>query len=549
MNAPRTKRRFTALGLGVTGLSLVLGLLAPVAARADSAPTITNVVVANVTPSSFSVVWATTPGASSALSVFADPGGTTNLAGQVSIEFFPLHTGDPTLTSAYARRLNQAQLRQKTMNQGFGQVRVSGCKPATTYYYRLQATNNTGQTVWPPSGPLPAVTTARENAFVIQSQQLILSLPGIDPSGSIVLLSNTNTTSILAAVAGDGVSSNQVFFSVTDLIAATGNTNYLPLGNQQFTVQLLSAQSNAFSQTYDLTFTTDFSVGQANQSSLGSFGALTIGAAVLRAGDAGSLPVGLYASGLTNLSFLMNLPTNRFSVLSVQAISLQVGSASLQALDSNTVRLTFGAGAGQTLSGNQQIAQLNFTTVSNQSSAFVPFAPQSLTGVNADGTPNANFAVEAGRLVIVGNEPLLEASLGPGGARALTLYGKPWVSYQIQSSKTLGSGGSWSNQMRVPMTSLVATVYGLDTNQAIVFYRAHEFTADPPAVEARLSGPKRSLLVYGIPGTNYLVQFTTNLSGVVTWYPSLSYTLTNSFQSITNLGNTSPRIFYRIKKQ
>jgi hypothetical protein len=535
--------------LRIAGFASLLGILLPVAGRADSSPSITNVVVANVTPSSFTVVWATTPGASSTLSVFADPGGATNLAGQVGLEFFPLHTGNPLLTGSYARRLNQAQLRQKTMTQGLAQVRVSGCSPSTTYYFQVQAANSIGQTVWPAAGPLPAVKTAQENAFVIQAQQLIINLPGIDPSGAIVLLSNIHTPSLLAAVAGDGVSSNQVYFNVTDLIAATGDTNYLPLGVQQFTAQRLTGQTNAASQTYSLSFTADFSVGQANQSTLGNYAVVSIGSAVLRAGDIGSLPIGLYASSLTNLTFLLNLPASSFSGLSIQPLSAQLGSATLQTVAANTVRIALAAVSGQTLAGNQQIALLNFTTVSNQSSAFVPFAPQSLAGFNTDGTANAKFAVEPGRLVIVANEPLLETLVEPGGSRTLAVYGKPGASYQIQSSESLAGPSGWSNRMLVRMTNLVTMIPDLDTNQAIVFHRAYEFTPDPPTMEASLAGPNRSLLVYGLPGTNYLLQFATNLSGIVTWYPSLSYTLTNSFQFFTNIGNTSQLIFYRVKKQ
>src|SRR6266849_2845117 len=56
---------------------------------------ITNVSTVNVTPTSFSVVWATAPTLTPLISVYADPGGVTNLAGQLGVEYYPLHTGDP----------------------------------------------------------------------------------------------------------------------------------------------------------------------------------------------------------------------------------------------------------------------------------------------------------------------------------------------------------------------------------------------------------------------------------------------------------------------
>ena len=522
-------------------------LFVPGLSRAGSPPAITNVSVVNVTPSSFSVVWSASA-ESSTLSVFADPGGVTNLAGEVRIEYYPLHTGDPSLTDAYHRRLNQSLLRQKTIGQGLAQVRVSRCQPNTAYYYRLQATNSSGQTLWPAVGPLPAVTTAQQNTFVLQSQQLLLNLPGFDPSGSIVILSNSNTPSLLAAVAGDGALSNQVYFSVNDLLAATGNTNYLPLGTQQFTVQVLGNSSNTVSQTYSLYFTSDFVVGEQNLFDLGNFAGLTIGSAILRSGEGGSIPLSLYASSITNLSFVLNLPTNRFSSLSVRSTSPQVGSASLQALNSNSVLFTFASAPGQTLNGNQQIAQLDLTPSPNQTSAFLPLAPVSLKAVNAEGSNVGNLAAQAGRLVIIANEPLLEASLAPGGVRTLALYGKPWASYELQCTTNLANPAAWRDFMRVPMTNLVEVFSGLDTRQARIFYRAYEFMADPPLLEATFANQQRALLVYGVPGTNYLVQSATNLSSVVAWYPLLNYTLTNSFQLITGIGTTNPVVFYRIKR-
>jgi hypothetical protein len=56
------------------------------------------------------------------------------------------------------------------------------------------------------------------------------------------------------------------------------------------------------------------------------------------------------------------------------------------------------------------------------------------------------------------------------------------------------------------------------------------------------------LLAYGLAHTNYILQSTTNLSGTVAWYPQLSYTLTNSFLWITNLGSGAPDVFYRLQR-
>ncbi len=510
---------------------------------------ITNVSVVNITPSGFSIVWAGTASGTPSVSVFTDASGSSSLAGVVGIELFPLDTADPSAANAYERRLSQADLRKKARSRGAFQARVTGCQPGSPYYFQLRSVNSGGQddSVWPENGPLPKVTTAWENSFVARSQQLIFNLPGLDPAGSIVLLSNTNTPSLLAAVAGDGVSSNQVFFSLGDLIAATGETNYLPIGAQEFTATVLSASSNRLAQTYSLGFTTDFLVGQADVADLGDYLVVKIGSTNLRAGEVGTLPISLNASSISNLSFLLEFPPSRFSSFSIQSATPSSFSASVLTVASNTVRVEFAAFPGQTLQGNRQVALLHCVTTSNQSSAFVGVVPRALQGRNFNGMPAGSLAAQPGRLAVIGNEPLLEALRSPRGDRSLVLYGKPWASYAIESTTNL-SRPTWAFLLRTPMTNLMQEFSGLDANRAVVFYRAREFSAAPPFLEAALNGRNRELLIYGQTGTNYSLQFSTNLSGVVNWYPRLALSLTNSFQRITNLGSAEPSVFYRLER-
>ena len=85
----------------------------------------------------------------------------------------------------------------------------------------------------------PSVTTATESAFVREAKQLVVNLPGGDSEGQLVTLAHANAAFPLAAVVGDGVGTNQVFFNLSDLIALVGGTNFIPVGSQQFDVQLL----------------------------------------------------------------------------------------------------------------------------------------------------------------------------------------------------------------------------------------------------------------------------------------------------------------------
>jgi hypothetical protein len=515
--------------------------------------TITNVMPVNVTPSSFTILWQTAEPATPSISVFADAAGTTNLAGKLAIEIFPLHTGNPELTDAYERRQNQTALREKTKNFGMMQVKVSGCEPGTTYFYQLHAAGTNGQEiVFPSSGALPSVTTELENSFVADSKQLVIDVSGADMTGRILTLSNTNASYALSAVIGDGAGTNQAFFNLSDLFAQLGGTNFTPLGGQAFTAELVGMSANNPTQRYTLIFTPDFGVaGGSSQTFTGDFFQLLLGNAVLQVGSTNSISIGAISGGaLTNLSFALELATNRFSDVALQTIAPEFSGSTLQSVSPGHYLLTLSSSAGQFLQGTQQnIARLNFTAISNQPSAIVHLLPQDFSVLRADGSALANLFAQQGKIVVIGQEPILEASLVSAQGRALTLYGNPGASYAIQSSTNLAQT-NWTHVMRVPMTNLFEAFTGLDTNSASIFYRAYEFTADPPILEAQLSSNQtRGLVIYGKPGTQYEVQSATSISSPITWNPLLTVTLTNSFGSVQNLSGGAGNLFYRLKVQ
>jgi hypothetical protein len=542
------KKPIRGFGTLLVATALLLG-----AWPARAQVVITNVAIVNLTPSSFSLVASVSAPLPSktniAVSIFSDIRGVTSMAGQVGLELYPLNTGDPAASNSYQGLLSRTALRQESMALGLIYARVSACAPGVTYYYRISVTDSNGQTAtWPPSGLLPSATTAQQTSFVVQSRQMLVTLDDAASPGTIITLSSSNTPSILAAVVGDGAAPNQAFFSVNDLIAASGDTNDTLSGPQVFTAEVLGSPSSGQTQTYDLIFSNTFSVGQSGDVDLGALSSTIImGTGTMQAGGSGSVPISLASqSPLVNLSFTLSFPTNLLTATSVQATASALKTAVLSVISSNTIQLTFTAAAGQNFQGNQQIAVLNFTAAPNQPSAFVPLTPQAGQGSNALSIPTI-FSSESGLAVIIGPRPLLQMQLA-GTSRNLVLYGIPGQSYEIQSLTNLAKPGHWSNFMTVPMTNLSLVVPNLDPIPAAVFFRAYVLNADPPIVQVISSKNGRSLLTYGITGSNYTLQVSSNLSATAAWHPLMNYTLTNSFQYLTNLGAGSPN-FYRVKKQ
>lgn len=99
--------------------------------------------------------------------------------------------------------------------------------------------------------------------------------------------------------------------------------------------------------------------------------------------------------------------------------------------------LSLGTCSNQFLIGTQQVAWLHFSTVSNQTSAFVYLNLDNTVGQQPDGTEVRNFAAQSGRLVIIGEQPLLEAIPGANGQHEVILYGKPGGTYTIHSTPVL----------------------------------------------------------------------------------------------------------------
>ena len=512
-----------------------------------SAFSISNVTVVNVTSSSFSVLWRTSGGAEPILEIFADDAGNASLAGQLGIEYFPVHTGSPEANNSYETRQSKTGLRTKTRGYGLMQARVTGCQPATTYYFRLTSTNATASATYPASGLLPAVTTMTENSFVIDSQQLLLEVPGLDNAGRVVVLTHSNSLYALSAVVGDGAGTNQCFFNLGELVDLAGQGNYLPTGEQEFTVNLLGGQQ--LSERFLVNFTGGFGVGHSVSNSFSiEFLALTVGSTIVRIGETGAVPLRVNGNvPAAQITATLQVPTNRLASLVFSNLHPAVAAASLVPQSPSNALVQLTAQTGQFLSGAIEIGQIHFLALSNQS-AFVPLRLLGTAATRGDSTVSSNITAGAGRVVVIGREPLLE-TLTVNQDHKLMLYGNPWTGYALQYTTNLIDPAAWSHLSRHPLTNLFARVDGLRPSSQSAFYRAVELAEDPPSLEARrLADGTRTLILFGRPGATYSLQTSPDLGNPLAWTPAGSRTLTNSFTFISNLNTNLGSIFYRARR-
>ena len=527
-------------------LTLVFALVLALAPRAF-ALSISNVVVVNVTPGSFSVLWRSPAGTEPGISLFADAAGTASLNSQLGVEVFPLHTGSPDAANGYERRQSKSAIQSKMRGYGLMLARVTRCRPNTTYYFRLTATGGLpGQ--YPESGPLPSVTTPVENSFVAESLQLLLEVPGVDNRGRVVTLAHTNAAHPLAAVVGDGSGTNQVLFSLSDLFALAGQGNYMPLGEQEFALDLLGGQpGDELSERIRMTFTGAFLVGYSVSNSFSiEFLALSIGSSIVRVGQTGSVPLLLNGNvRAAEILAELRVPLDRLGSLVVTNLHSSLASADVYPITESNAIVQFTAKENQSLSGGFELGKLQFLALSNHS-AFVPLSFRDPLAIRGDSSSSTNISLQAGRVVVIGREPLIESiSAAPAQQHRLMLYGNPWTGYALQYTTNLSGG--WTTLRRWPLTNLFAALDGLPRYSPAMFYRALDLADDPPALEAhRAAHGGRSLILFGKPGAQYVLQSSPDLAAWTT-LPG-SYALTNSFRTIENLATNAHLIFYRARK-
>lgn len=292
-----------------------------------------------------------------------------------------------------------------------------------------------------------------------------------------------------------GAISNQVA-TVGDPLTLTNQVTGRPVGSFLFSLGLgapagasLNPSNGVFrwtptcaqaSRTHRITvWVTD--TGRTNLRDAVSFSVVTrecvqpvLGRVVLQACDSARVPLHLVTSvPLTNLVMTLEAPSNRVTGLVLEPLLPEICAHSLQPLGDGLHRVSFAACGNQWLIGTQTLAWLHFTAVCSQSSAFVDLNIFDTEGRQPDGTPARNFAAQAGRLVVVGNEPLLEAALLSNGQPVLRLYAPEGTTNVLEATATL-SPPAWAPEQQFILTNLWQDLDPIATNQSR-FFRAVRF--------------------------------------------------------------------------
>ena len=280
---------------------------------------------------------------------------------------------------------------------------------------------------------------------------------------------------------------------------------------------------------------------------VGDYTALSLGNAVVLGGQAGVEPLYFSSSAsVTNLVFSFSYDPTRLANWNLTSLIAQATTGRVSVLSPSLASVNLSFGGGQLFHGTQAVAQLSFQAISNAHSAFVPLGITNAHVLNSAGQTIANDLIQNGRIVLVGQEPLLEAGLNSNMSRLLTLYGKPGASYMTQWKTNLMGG--WHQGWRIPLTNMVEAFSAVGLDGPVEYYRAYEFVANPPMLEiGSFTNHALNLLLYGQPGQSYTLQTTTNLSGSL-WSDILALPFTNSFYFINGIPATNRAMWFRARE-
>lgn len=235
-------RRVFHYGRAVAGLLAAVVALWVSPAR-GAGPLLRDIIVTDVTPTSFSVVWTVQGASTGTVQVFGDVMGTAPVIGAV-VTPWALTGSDPTVGVAGE-------------DLGVLRVRVSGLAPETPYFFRTSTTAKAGgaATIVPASGAALSVVTVTAS-FPEAANGLGAALRqsnGTTPQpGAVLLVRLPGTSFPLSAVAQDGYAGAVAVVDLGNLYdTATGTTKPMA-GGELATITALGGAAGAATATQAL---------------------------------------------------------------------------------------------------------------------------------------------------------------------------------------------------------------------------------------------------------------------------------------------------------
>ena len=135
-----------------------------------------------------------------------------------------------------------------------------------------------------------------------------------------------------------------------------------------------------------------------------------LGRLILPPGETGSVPFNVFTTvPVVDLATYVDIPLDRLVNPGVEARLPEICTNTIEHFTNDLHLLTVATCTNQSLMGNQEVAWLYVTADMNPASAFRWLVIGDSVARQTDGSVVTNYTGQATRVVIVGEEPLLEA--------------------------------------------------------------------------------------------------------------------------------------------
>jgi hypothetical protein len=203
-----------------------------------------------------------------------------------------------------------------------------------------------------------------------------------------------------------------------------------------------------------------------------------IGVSNVMAGEVGGIPLTLETDiAFTEFEADVRYPTSRMSNPRLSSFGPGLETATVTDVEPGVIRLHFTAANGQSLPGNQLLADLEFDAPAGLESGLFHLATiGDMTATQALGGTSALGDGRRGRLIYVNQKPVMDFGHLLDGT--VVLYGKPGTSYVVESQAMISSA-TWTQRQAITLGAAerFRTVTGIDPQLPAEFYRGRETTA------------------------------------------------------------------------
>ena len=204
------------------------------------------------------------------------------------------------------------------------------------------------------------------------------------------------------------------------------------------------------------------------------FSLVLLDSPIVRTQTVDCIPFGIAQSvRATDVSFNLGAPTGYLSNAILNTESCWGGG--LNPLSDSTWLINLHNNCSVVPMGVVPVGSICFNANSSHS-GFVPLSVSGLTVTNFDGSSPVSYGF-GGRTVVIANEPLLEATIGPNRQRLATTFGKAGVTYEIRQTTNVADVYpqlfGWSNTVPASLF-YTAPVQGPLSDAPVLFLRANE---------------------------------------------------------------------------